>query len=79
MILEEFFSLSLSDFREALWKNNANLIEALPKYVGRGLQRREMLDFLTRDFPRYAWSLRMLDRRLRTKDLDLLFEVVVLN
>ena len=65
MILEEFFSNSMSDFRVAFWKNNTNLKEALLKYVGRGLQRREMLDFLTRDFPLYAWSVRMLDRRLR--------------
>ena len=28
-----------------------------------------MLDFLTRDFPLYAWSLRMLDRRLRHFDI----------
>ena len=50
----------MSDFRVAFWKNNTNLKEALLKYVGRGLQRREMLDFLTRDFPLYAWSVRML-------------------
>ena len=29
----------------------------------------EMLDFLTRDFPLYAWSLRMLERRLRHFDI----------
>ena len=69
MILEEFFSNSMSDFRVAFWKNNTNLKEALLKYVGRGLQRREMLDFLTRDFPLYAWSVRMLDRRLRHFDI----------
>ena len=28
-----------------------------------------MLDFLTRDFPLYAWSLRMLDRTLRHFDI----------
>ena len=28
-----------------------------------------MLDFLTRDFPLYAWSVRMLDRRLRHFDI----------
>ena len=69
MILEEFLSISMSDFREALWKNSTNLKETLLKYVGRGLQRREMLDFLTRDFPLYAWSVRMLDRRLRHFDI----------
>ena len=37
--LKEFSSISMSDFREALWKNNADLKEALLKYVGRGLQR----------------------------------------
>ena len=37
--LEEFFSILMSDFREALWKNNSNLKEALLKYVGQGLQR----------------------------------------
>ena len=66
-MLEELSSNSMSDFREALWENNANLKEAFLKYVG--LQRREMLDFLTRDFPLYAWSLRMLDRRLRHFDI----------
>ena len=55
----------MSDFREAMWKNNADLKEALLKYVGQGLQRREMLDFLARDFPLNASSLRALDRRLR--------------
>ena len=69
MILEGFFSISMSDFREALWKNDAGLKEALLKYVGQGLQRREMLDFLTRDFPLYPWSLRMLHRRLRHFDI----------
>ena len=59
----------MSDFRVAFWKNNTNLKEALLKYVGRGLQRREMLDFLTRDFPLYAWSVRMLDRKLRHFDI----------
>ena len=66
--LEEFFSILMSDFREALWKNKADLKEALLKYVREGLQRWEMLDFLTRDFPFYAWSV-MLDRRLRHFDI----------
>ena len=35
------------------------------KYVKQSLQRSEILDFMTRDFPQYAWSLRTLDRRLR--------------
>ena len=59
----------MSDFREALWKNNGGLKEASLKYVGQGLQRREVLDFLTRDFPLYAWSLRALDTRFRHCDI----------
>ncbi|CAH3103369.1 unnamed protein product [Pocillopora meandrina] len=54
----------MSDFREALWKNNADPEEAWLKYIRQGSQRQEMINFLTNDFPLCAWSLRMLDRRL---------------
>jgi hypothetical protein len=54
----------MSHVREALWKNDNDLQESMVNYVGQNLQRREILDFLTRDFPQYAWSLRSLDRRL---------------
>ena len=37
----------------------------MSRYVQQSLQRSEMLDFLTRDFPQYPWSIRSLDRRLR--------------
>jgi hypothetical protein len=60
-----FFNVLMSDVREALWKNDNDLKESMVKYVGQNLQRREILDFLTRDFPQYAWSLGSLDRRLR--------------
>ena len=53
------------DEREAPWKEDETLQEALENYVRQGLQRREMLDFLSRDFTSYKWSLRSLDRRLR--------------
>ena len=59
--LKEFFSISMSDFREALWKNNADLKEALLKYVVQGLQRSEMLDFLTRDFPLLYFDIFFID------------------
>ena len=29
------------------------------------MKRKEMLDFLKRDFPNYAWSIPTLDRRIR--------------
>ncbi len=37
----------------------------MKRYVGQGLRRKEILDYLTRDFPQYTWSFRSLDRRLR--------------
>ena len=54
---------------ETLWKDDGDLEEAMKKYVSQSLQRREMLDFLIRDFPEYTWSLRSLDRRLRHFDI----------
>ena len=80
MILEEFLSISMSDFREALWKNSTNLKETLLKYVGRGLQKREMLDFLTRDFPLYEWSVRMINEKsflCPEKDRGMIFKNIM--
>ena len=55
----------MADNREALWKDDDNLKEDLETYVRQGLQRKEVLDFVKRDFDQYTWSLRSLDRRLR--------------
>ena len=41
------------------------LQEDLRNYVRQNLKRKEMLDFLRRDFPTYVWSIPTLDRRLR--------------
>ena len=59
-------------FRNDGWKEDVVLKEEMAKYVKQGLQRREMLDFLKRDFAQYAWSLRTIDRRLRlsTSSID---------
>ena len=54
----------MADNREATWTDEENLKEALTRYVQRGLNRSEALDFLERDFPDYPWSIRSLDRRL---------------
>ena len=51
--------------RNDSWRDDFALKEDLTKYVRQGMQRKEMLDFLKRDFPRYAWSIPTLDRRLR--------------
>ena len=57
-------------FRNDGWKEDIVLKEEMAKYVKQGFQRREMLDFLKRDFAEYAWSLRTVDRRLRHFDIQ---------
>ena len=54
-----------SNVRNPTWRSGAKLREDIETFLSRGLQREEILNFLVRDFPRYAWSLRTLDRRLR--------------
>lgn len=53
------------DNRFSSWKEDDLLKDALKTYVKQGLQREEAIDFLRKDFPQYAWSIRTLDRRLR--------------
>ena len=50
--------------RNKNWADDENLDESLRNYNRQGLQRKEILSFLVRDFGDYAWSLRSLDRRL---------------
>ena len=57
-------------FRNDGWKEDIVLKEEMAKYVKQGFQRREMLDFLKRDFAEYAWSLRTVDGRLRHFDIQ---------
>ena len=57
-------------FRNDGWKEDIVLKEEMAKYVKQGFQRREMLDFLKRDFAQYAWSLRTVYRRLRHFDIQ---------
>ena len=47
------------------WREDLKLREDMERYVRQGYKREEALDFLKRDFPIYAWSIRSLDRRLR--------------
>ena len=51
--------------RNANWKHDERLKETLEEYSRQGLQRTEILSFVTRDFGDYTWSLRTLDRRMR--------------
>ena len=51
------------------WIEDRKLKEELRKYVSQGLRREEILDYVKRDFSKYAWSYRTLDRRLRAFDI----------
>ena len=46
------------------WQSDCRLEEETKKFVKQGIKRKEILDFLRRDFPQYAWSIPTLDRRL---------------
>ena len=53
-----------SRIRNPDWENYENLKADILKYVLQNLTRREVLDFLGRDYPQYAWSLPTLSRRM---------------
>ena len=50
--------------RNADWKDDKKLEEDLKRYVAQNLRRTEILDFIKREYPGYAWSLHTLNRRL---------------
>jgi len=54
----------MSRIRNPDWENDENLKADILKYVLQNLTRREVLDFLGRDYPQYAWSLPTLSRRM---------------
>ena len=47
------------------WKDDNTLKQDLEKYVRLNMKRVELLDFVSRDYVQYKWSLPTLDRRLR--------------
>ena len=57
--------MATTRIRNETWKNDDALKNAFIKYIRQGLQRKEILDFIQRDFSEYAWSLRTLDRRIK--------------
>ena len=50
--------------RNSDWEDDEQLKSDLQRYVKQNLRRREILDFVRRFFPEYAWSLGTLSRRL---------------
>ena len=47
------------------WEDDNDLKNDLAKFVSLNLKRMEILDFLRKDYPMYAWSLRSLARRMQ--------------
>ena len=54
----------MSRIRNPDWENDEYLKAEIQKYVLQNMTRREVLDFLGRDYPQYAWSLPTLSRRM---------------
>ena len=50
--------------RNSEWQHDEQLKSDLEKYVERNLSRKEILDFVARDYPQYAWSFGTLVRGL---------------
>ena len=56
--------IKISHIRNADWEDNESLTEDLKKCVLTNLRRSEVLNFVERDYPQYAWSLGTLSRRM---------------
>ena len=59
----------LARIRNPDCEQDTELKQDLKRYVLQNLSRREMLDFLSRDYAQYAWSLGTLSRRLAYFDI----------
>ena len=51
------------------WEEDEQLRADLNGYVLQNLSRKEILDFVRRDYPQYAWSLGTLSRRMAFLDI----------
>ena len=62
----------MNPIRNNEWQNDEELQSSSMKhYVMQNMKLSEVLDFLKHDCPEYAWSLPMLDRRMRYFDHDI--------
>ena len=59
----------MNRIRNNEWQNDEELQSSIKHYVMQNMKRSEVLDFLKRDYPEYAWSLPTLDRRTRYFDI----------
>ena len=56
--------------RNSDWEDDNDLNNDLAKFVSLNLKRMEILDFLRKDYPMYAWSLRSQARRMHVEVND---------
>ena len=59
----------MNRIRNNEWQNDEELQSSIKHYVMQNMKPSEVLDFLKRDYPEYAWSLPTLDRRMRYFDI----------
>ena len=59
----------MAAIRNTDWEEDEQLKSDLGGYVLQNFNRREILDFVCRDYPQYAWSLGTLSRRLAFFDI----------
>ena len=55
----------MATIRNSEWKEGLNLRNDLEKYVFKNFKREEIVDFVKRDYPNYAWSLGTLSRQIK--------------
>ena len=51
--------------RSSEWKDDGQLQEDIRQYVREGLQRKQVLDYMERDYSKYKLSMRTLENRMR--------------
>ena len=59
----------MNRIRNNEWQNDEELQSSIKHYVMQNMIRSDVFDFHKRDFREYAWSLPMLDRRMRYFDI----------
>ena len=61
------------------WYKDQNMKEDLKRYVQQNLKRKEILDFMKRDYAMYTWSMSTLARRLKYFDIHYIDSNVALS
>jgi hypothetical protein len=56
-------------FQNTDWEDDEELQNDIKRYVMQNLSRKEILNFVNRDYPQYAWSLPTLSRRMRAFEI----------